>query len=81
MAEQSEPVVAEPSEPARVEPSEPAMMEKKQMQSFDTPNVPPTKQKSKVVKHVKKKQYVSKQGNKRITRSQTVALEDKIVTI
>ena len=75
------PLVAEKSEPARAEKSEPVMMETEQFQSFDTPNVPLAKQNSKVVKLAKQKQVVSKQGSKRMTRSQTVALEDKTVAL
>ena len=55
------------------------MMETEKLQSFDTPIVPPIKQNS--IKPAKQKQYVSKQDNKRITRSQTVDLEDKIVAV
>ena len=51
------------------------------MQSFDTPTVPPAKQKSKVIKPTKQEQSMSKQGSKRITRSQIVALEDKTMAL
>ena len=73
------PLVAEQSEPVGADQSEPVMMETKQLQRFDTPTVSPSKHKSTMSKPAKQEQVVSKQGSKRITRGQTVALEDKTV--
>ena len=47
-------MVAEFSEPIREEPSESIIMETEKLHSYDTPNIPPAKQKSKVVKPAKK---------------------------
>lgn len=54
-------------------------MEIEKLQRFDRPTISPSKQKSTMSKLAKQEKVVSKQGRKRITRSQTVALEDKTV--
>ena len=73
----SQPLVTKPKEPTRVKPRNKTEKRPDQMQMLDTPTLPPAKQKSKVVKDAKQEQAVSKQGAKRITRSQAMVLKGK----
>jgi len=79
VVESSQLVVAKPKEFVKLKPRKQVEKRTEQTQVLVAPTPLPTKQKTKRVKEAKEKQVSSKHEIKRVTRSQAVALKEKIV--